>query len=288
MWSTSWLFVLEALIIAAGNMTTIIIFTTTQRLRSRKYVLVVNMAVADLFVGCITLPCYIYWREGPEVSSIFEYVMEFSDNFFGTASIFSLASLAIERAHATLFPFKHEAMKFSSYRIGIAIVWVAALTNTLVSLSVKSVLRLHGMAFVLSLSLIIVCIAYLLIWIKVTCNTSAAILGSNKKLTVTLGMVTVASFITLMPLLVTSVYGVFCLDCIHNLHWSLVSAATFFYCGNSAVNFFIYAFRMREFQAELSRRFRCCMRQQNAERVEMQQNMITSNTNGNTQCTVTG
>lgn len=288
MWSTSWLFLLEAVIIVVGNLTTIVIFITTRRLRSRKYILIVNMAFADLFVGCITLPCYVYWRvrllkvQDETTEMTFQYFFEFADTFFGTASIFSLTSLAIERAHATFFPFKHEALRFSSYRIGIALVWLAALTNTLLSLSVLQNLRiprLYVMAFVLTLSLAIVSIAYLLIWTKVTRNGNAAI-GSNKKLTVTLGMVTVASFITLMPLLITSIYGVICPSCLDNLQRSLFSIATFFYCGNSAVNFFIYAFRLRYFRAELYRRFGCCKKSSSQQdgRIEMQENMKTAPT----------
>lgn len=210
MWSTSWLYLLEAVTIIIGNVTTIVIFTTTPRLRGRKYVLIVNMAVADLFVGCFTLPCYVYWREGPaKISTDFEYMFHFGDIFFGTASMFSLASLAIERAHATIFPFKHEALSYTPYKVGIAVVWSGAMSNALISISVlKKIPRLHDIAVVLSFSLCIISIAYLLIWLKVTCRTNQQFVHENKKLTVTLGIVTLASFIALMPLLVTSIYEI--------------------------------------------------------------------------------
>lgn len=279
MWSTSWLFLLEAVIIVIGNATTIVIFTTTSRLRHRKYLLIVNMAIADLFVGCITLPCYVYYREGPDYVSLrFEYTFESVDIFFGTASFFGLSSLAIERAHATFFPFRHSALSYLPYKIAITIVWIGALTHTLLSLFVlKTIPRLHDMAVVLAVCLVVISIAYLLIWWMVTCrkNQSAAHI-SNKKLTVTLGIVTVASFITLMPLLVTSVYGIICGEaCLYDLHSSLVSIATFLYCGNSAVNFFIYAMRIREFRVEIVRRMKCSTRTSESNRSIEMHNMIT-------------
>ncbi|KAK3753786.1 hypothetical protein QZH41_006481 [Actinostola sp. cb2023] len=193
MWSTSWLFVLEAIFIFAGNAITIVIFVGTPRLRKRKHALIVSLAVADLFVGLISVPMYVYWVENSDTSKEFKDVYALLDIVFGTASLFGLDALALERTHATYFPFKHgTALTKVPYIVGIAVVWASAFIFAL------SVFFIHGMAtfvvFVaLAISLLIFLTSYFLIWAKVTCVTEAqhhAIHQENKKLTVTLAIVT--------------------------------------------------------------------------------------------------
>ena len=51
----------EAVVIVVGNLLTIILFALNKKLRSKKSLyLVLNMAFADLFLGGISLPTYVY------------------------------------------------------------------------------------------------------------------------------------------------------------------------------------------------------------------------------------
>ena len=51
----------EAVVIVVGNVLTIVLFALNKKLRSKKSLyLVLNMAVADLFLGGICPPKYVY------------------------------------------------------------------------------------------------------------------------------------------------------------------------------------------------------------------------------------
>lgn len=54
------IFTLASALIVIGNLLTIILFTVNKRLRKKSLVLVINMAVADLMLGAVSLPLYIY------------------------------------------------------------------------------------------------------------------------------------------------------------------------------------------------------------------------------------
>ncbi|XP_020906453.1 histamine H2 receptor-like [Exaiptasia diaphana] len=261
MWSTSWLFVIEAIAIVTGNAISIVIFTSTRRLRNRKFMTIVNLAVADLLSGLVCLPLVVYYFEGAQRhTQTFLTIYNLADSFFGAASIFSLAALAIERLHATYFPFKHEGLSKRAYVIGIAVVWMSALLHALAAQFLSYFAHILKIVVVIGLALAVVSISYLLIWIKVTRMSGLpvqAIQEENKKLTITLLIVTTVSYITMLPLMITMVYtyacGSWCLDS----HYSLLVALAFLHYMNSLVNFIIYALRMQEFRGALLRRLGC-------------------------------
>lgn len=268
MWSTSWLFVVEAVVIVTGNAVSIVIFTSTRRLRSRKFMTIVNLAVADLFSGLICAPLFVYYLEGPKNHSIiFQTIYNLADNFFGAASMFSLAAVAIERLHATYFPFKHKELSKQTYLIGIAVVWLSALLHAIAAQFLSYVAHILKIVVVIGMALAIVSISYFLIWIKVTRMSGLIDQGiqeENKKLTITLVIVTVVSYITMMPLMITMVYTYACGPSCLDSHQSLLMALLFLHYLNSLVNFVIYALRMKEFRAALLRRLRCPSRYEGA------------------------
>ncbi|KAK3730966.1 hypothetical protein QZH41_019577 [Actinostola sp. cb2023] len=125
-WSTSWLFLLETVAIVTVNAITMVIFTRTPRLRSRKHVLIASLAVADRFVGLISVPMCVSIIEAYDLPFLFNEAYKTQDALFGLASLFGLAALAIERAYATYFPFKHRTLSKVPYIVGIAVVWASA------------------------------------------------------------------------------------------------------------------------------------------------------------------
>jgi len=246
-----------------------VIFTRTPRLRRRKHVLIVSLAVADLFVGLISVPMYAYYVEGSYFSFLFLKVYYTQDVLFGLASLFGLAALAIERAYATYFPLKHRTLSKVPYIVGIAVVWASA---SIFAFSLEfidwnsKIANIPTITTAISIPLLIVIIGYVLIWVKVTCMRTMphqAIHHSNKKLTVTLAIVTVVSLITWIPLMAISVISQFCVHRSSCPDYSIIFSELFVYglkflqYGNSFVNFIIYTMRMREFKTEISRRFRC-------------------------------
>ena len=53
-------FILIFVFIVVGNLLTIVLFAVDRSLRKRSLLLVINMAFADLMLGTVSLPLYIY------------------------------------------------------------------------------------------------------------------------------------------------------------------------------------------------------------------------------------
>ena len=81
-------FILTFVFIVVRNWITVVVFVENRTLRKRSFFLVINMAFADLMLGTLTLPIYIYsagnrfelWKGGRPMSfSIFYAIV---DTFF--------------------------------------------------------------------------------------------------------------------------------------------------------------------------------------------------------------
>ena len=58
-------FVLEAVLIVVGNSLTIVFFAFDRKIRKKSLFLVINMAFADVVLGALCLPFYLYVWVGP-------------------------------------------------------------------------------------------------------------------------------------------------------------------------------------------------------------------------------
>ncbi|XP_028517063.1 adrenocorticotropic hormone receptor isoform X2 [Exaiptasia diaphana] len=207
MWK-KWLFLVEAVAIVITNTITIVTFTRTPRLRMRKYYLIINLAVVDLLVGLVAVPLYFVALNEKTFLAFWIF-----DPFLGIASLLGLAAIAIERTYATYYPFKYRAISKTPYIIGIAVVWLTALLFTVSILTTGFVESGIMILTSISVPLVIIICAYFLIWIKLSCMRS--ILGHtisqrDRKLSVTLAIVTTVSLITWVPFMAYSVYLTFC------------------------------------------------------------------------------
>ena len=126
-------FVLVFVLVVVGNLLTIVLFAVNRSLRKRSLLLVINMAFADLMLGILSLPLYIYdvgyrfklWKGGwPMSLSIFYTIV---DTFFSQASLTSAAFISGERFYAIYWPFKHRTLSMRAYRIIIFTLWVLTL-----------------------------------------------------------------------------------------------------------------------------------------------------------------
>ena len=157
-------FILTFVFIVVGNLLTIVLFAVNRRLRKRSWFLVINMAFADLMLGTVSLPLYIYnvgnhfelWKGGWSMSlSIFYHVV---DMFFSQAAFISAAFISGERFYSIYWPFKHRTNQ--AYRIITFTVWaltlpITALLGTLgFLLSVKCAVYVW-MSYVLIITFII-------------------------------------------------------------------------------------------------------------------------------------
>ena len=120
--------ILSSVLIIAGNLLTLLLFAVTKPLRRKSLFLVMNMAFADLMLGAITLPFYIYVNGGYYQLWTAKYDSEHMayrifytsfDNILMYGSYISAASISCERLYAVFwpdtvhYPPEHTAASFS-------------------------------------------------------------------------------------------------------------------------------------------------------------------------------
>ena len=117
---------LEVIIILMGNVFTIYIFGT-QRLRlKRTFLLLINLAVADLVAGlgeALVLTASAIANGGNEIFKLASPWRAF--HVFGSStSILFLALISLERVYSVLWPFRHRVTSTRAYVCSIVIIWV--------------------------------------------------------------------------------------------------------------------------------------------------------------------
>ncbi|XP_032235926.2 substance-K receptor-like [Nematostella vectensis] len=249
-----------------GNTISLVIFLKTKSLRRRRSnYLLVNLCIADFLVG---LNCLFHGigflrtlLSGRFRKGAFEVFLSSLELFSSFSSVNFLASVSLERLVAVAFPFYHRATGKTFYGLLIGTPWVVAVISTvttsvgyLTSLIPLAIRRTLFVIYV-SLPLLIMSAAYTVIMIR---SRTSHINGNgarerlrDKKLAVTLLIVTLASLVTWLP---SNYYLV-----IHRLYFSFYNlnivymALLFLQYSNSCINIVVYAWRIPEFKQVLFR-----------------------------------
>ena len=250
--------VTEFIAIFVINAVTIIAFARNHDIRKRSTYLIINLTVADLLMGAVTGPLELYLAKidpGPGFSwqkiSIF-----FCFNIFPVCSLINLSLIALERLHATLYPFKHCLIGEWVYFKIIICSWLLALTlSSLLAVVVvyEPIAYWYVWTSHIVLSLLVLTISYVIITLNVKRNPPPhhfAPVVSDRKLSVTLFIVTIVSILTVFPF---AIYAV-----VKAAKWNQLLSKTaqchifytvcVLYYANSLVNPLIYAIRMKEFR----------------------------------------
>ena len=265
-WCTA--FVLVFVLVAVGNLLTIVLIAVNRGLRKRSLLLVINMAFADLMLGILSLPLYIYnvgsmfelWKGGwPMSLSIFYAVV---DIFFMQASLISAAFISVERFYAIYWPFKHRTLSMRAYRIIIFTVWVLTLLISALFITANLLFSFkcfmyYWMPYVLIMTFII-CGCNVGIWGKfrrgIIASQQANRNSRNKRLTKTLLFVSILALLCWIPLVVLNglifVYDV-------QIPLQFYGLANLINYSNSFANPVVYTLRIPEFREAL---FFCCSR----------------------------
>ena len=95
-------FMFESTIIVMGNMLVIILFAREKKLRKKSLFLVMNMALADVMLGAVALPLYVYLIVGPyyqlwTAKAAHEFIFYFLDTTFSQSSLISAGFISCER-----------------------------------------------------------------------------------------------------------------------------------------------------------------------------------------------
>ena len=131
-------FILAFVLIVVGNVLTIFLFAVNKRLRKKSLFLVINMAIADLLLGAVSLPIYAYlvggmsqlWPTDWDTSR--ENFYRFVDDVLMQAALITEVMISIERCYAIYWPFKHRTLSQRSYCMLTLTAWILALLVSLV------------------------------------------------------------------------------------------------------------------------------------------------------------
>ena len=279
----AWFVVLitECLATVILNIITIIVFMKQRQLQRRSTYLIIHLAFVDFLVGAISGPltlaektasfCNLWknpFREHADyitghVSSPYIIQHAFTLLFY-FISVLNLAVISLERLHATLCPLKHRLLGNWIYVIAIFAMWTFSALLDFVPLMLYTAekwdeksesLYYNIRSALFLLVLLVICVSYILISIKVRCGPNLQHHGAanrEKQLTVTLVVVTIVSLVTWLP-------GVVLFFLVHNqvisyhqisFEWNLHAAVglTVLTTANSLVNPILYAVRMAEFR----------------------------------------
>ena len=257
---------IEFIVIVIINVFTVVAFARNRHLRKRTTYLIINLTVADLLVGAVTGPLQIFALDFYRGNGFSwqEFIISTSGFIFPLASLANLSLISLERLHATLFPFSHCLIEKWLYFKVIIGSWMI----TLLLASMTSVLGELDLVFIwypftcyTFLALLIITVSYVIIIIKVKRNPipqHSSAVASERKLSVTLSIVTVASILTILP---SSIWITIVRDIANQMSPAKVIQITqplrLLYYANSIVNPLIYVIRMEEFRKavkELSRK----------------------------------
>ena len=118
---------LQVIIIVMGNLFTIFVFWT-QSLK-RTFLLLINLAVADLFAGlgeALVLATSTIPNDGNEMFEIESPRWAFQAFGSSTSATF-LALISLERVYSVLWPFRNRVTSIRVYFYSIVIAWVIGL-----------------------------------------------------------------------------------------------------------------------------------------------------------------
>ena len=266
-------FMFESAIIVMGNMLVIILFAREKKLRKKSLFLVMNMALADVMLGAVALPLYVYLIVGPNyhlwtAKAAHKSIFYFLDTTFSQSSLVSAGFISCERFYAVFRPLKHKTLSMRTYGIVIFTVWsLAILVSIIVVLfyeynSFKAA-TLSWMSFPLSF-LLIVCICNISLWRKVrtrniTLQQHNRAAFQNQRLTNALLFVSAISVLSWLPLVIVN-YLVFVQGLDIPRRFLFVDIINILNLSNSILNPFVYALRIPEFRQAL--RVSCCSQRQ--------------------------
>ncbi|XP_067029939.1 substance-K receptor-like [Acropora muricata] len=271
----AWLtvFGIEVVAMVTLNALEIIIYLKERSLRKRSSYLVINQAVADMFVGgYVILESWHlgghcdFWAINSLTSAFFVLFISFYF-FLPLASLLNLTAISLDRTLAVFRPFQHRLVKKKIFGVVIVAVWITAglFTTSVVLLFLdqlsafkesKDILITYYSSFLFCL--LFITVSYSSIAIKIVCGNQTYHHGATnreRKLTKTLFIVTVVSLLLTLPYVIFQIlYSVSVLSfktisfrALSRLYLSVLSLIF----GNSFVNPVIYTFRMPEFKRAL-------------------------------------
>ena len=275
----------ELIVIVLINLFTLATFARNRHLRKRSTYLVINLTIADLLLGVAAVLLPILEPRILESHNIlgehfnwYAFLYLTLESLFPAASLANLSLISLERLHATIYPFRHCLIREQIYFTVITFSWLLALLFAsmmaiLVVLRAQLTLDFYVFASYCFITVLVITVSYVIIILNVKSSPQSHIFGSKllaeKKLSITLFVMTVASFVTILPLAVwvAMLRHIWCdLSPVIAYRFHLTFSAL--YLCNSIVNPIIYALRMQEFR-KAARKLCCCREPKPVESIEL-------------------
>ncbi|XP_044171061.1 galanin receptor type 1-like [Acropora millepora] len=252
-------FVAELTVTSIINGFTILTFARNRHMRKRTTYLIINLSIADFFVGTVSGPMHIYHIMTFKPGSGFgweKFIVMFLDNLFTACSLLHLAMLSLERLHATLYPFRHCLILDWVYFKAIACIWIIAVMPAsacaaLFLIAPKA--SQYVWASLIIAVLFTVIVSYVIIALNVKRKTppyASGAVSSNRKLTVTMLVVIFLSTLAFLPYFLDAVLeiSIKLRGLSDEAQFNIQESFNVFFYANSFVNPLVYTLRMKEFR----------------------------------------
>ena len=245
------------------NAFTLVVFARNRHLRRRNTYLVMNLTVADLLIAAVSGPEAILFfipNKRPKRGLGVLYLI-ISDMCW-IASLVNLVLISLERLHATLYPFRHCLVAKRTYYKIIIFSWFGALTLAcglqISRMNDSSLADRYPWTIYTFLTVAVLTTSYAIIISKFIGKPHVQQLGSvilaERKLSVTLFIVSAASTITFLPFAIVTCILISS-DRDKWTEFTPYRIANGIYYLNSILNPVIYAIRLSEFRRALKELF---------------------------------
>ena len=205
-WIAVWL--TQFIMVFIINAFTLVVFARSRHLRRRNTYLIMNLTVADLLIAAVSGPeTILFFDRDTRLKKGFGVLYSIISDMCWIASLGNLVLISLERLHATLYPFRHCLVGKSIYYKIIIFSWFGALTLACgLQVSRMNDVPLadrYPWIIYIFLTLAVLTISYVIIISKFIRKAHVQQLGSvmsaERKLSVTLFIVSAASILTLLP-----------------------------------------------------------------------------------------
>ena len=265
---------IECLAIVILNVISIIVFSTQRELqRQGTFLPIRNLAIVDLLAGGISGPLQIerlgehcdLWKYDDSKTWVIYIKFAFL-HLFSMASLANLAAISLERMYATLRPFQHLLARKRFYVIMIAGIWLTAVIREILQIvfneNPKLEMLINSTLYLpyYYISLFLICLSYVSIFLKVRCSVhpnsqNSSVNNRERRLTITLFIVTVASLVTLLPVIIFLTTKAIHPEAFSKLskrvYFNVRMTVIMFFLANSLANPIIYSLRMQAFRQSL-------------------------------------
>ena len=262
-WIAVWL--TQFIMVFIINAFTLVVFARSRHLRRRSTYLIMNLTVADLLIAAVSGPeTILLLKENKRPKKGFGvlHVYLIISDMCWIASLGNLVLISLERLHATLYPFRHYCLvgKRIYYKI-IIFSWLGALTLACgIQISRMNDVPLadrYPWIIYICLTLAVLTTSYVIIMSKFIRRPHVqlgSVMSTERKLSVTLFIVSAASILTLLPWII-----IICISITSDrylwIQFTPMKIASTFYHLNSVLNAVIYAIRLPEFRRALKELF---------------------------------